>query len=202
MLFAVHLADGAVTSVWAAGGWLAAAVLIGLFARRIPDSKVARVGLVTAAVFVASQLHVRVGPAAVHLLLNGLAGVLLGRTAVAAITVALTLQLLLFGHGGLSTLGLNIAVYALPCLLVTWWVPKTVWGGAFVGGLTAAMSVALNALCLLLGGTEGVDDRRVVGLVVLAHLPVVAVEAVISGFAVAAVRQAHAGNTSGNGVSH
>ena len=94
MLLAVHLADKAVTPVWTIGGWVAATVLVGLFARRIPDDKVARVGLVTAALFVASARGAPVGPTSVHLLLNGLAGVMLGRAAVASIAVALTLQLL------------------------------------------------------------------------------------------------------------
>ena len=201
MLLAVHLADGAVTPALGVAGWVVAAVLVAACARRIPDAQVPRVGLVTAALFVASQLHLRVGPASVHLLLNGLAGVLLGRTAVAAVAVSLALQLLLFAHGGLSTFGLNVTVYALPALAASQWKPRSVLSGAAVGGLTAAASVALNAACLLLGGSEGVD-QRVVGLVVLCHLPVVAVEAAVTGFAVAAVRQAQAGNTSGNGVSH
>src|SRR4051794_36867414 len=117
MLLAVHLADRAVTPAWTAGGWIVAGVLVALFARRIPDAQVPRVGLVTAALFVASARGAPVGPTSVHLLLNGLAGVMLGRTAVAAISVALTLQLFLLGHGGFSTLGLNVAVYALPVLL-------------------------------------------------------------------------------------
>ncbi len=201
MLLAVHLADGAVTPALWATGWMATVALVAACARRIPDDQVPRVGLVAAALFVASQVHLRVGPASVHLLLNGLAGVLLGRTAVAAVAVALALQLLLFGHGGLSTFGLNVTIYALPALAASHWKPRAALGGATVGGLTAAASVVLNAGCLLLGGSDGVD-HRVVGLVVLCHLPVVAVEAAVTGFAVAAVRQAQAGNTSGNGVSH
>lgn len=201
MLLAVHLADGVVQPVWFVGGWIVAGVLVARFARRIPDSQVSRVGLVTAALFVASARGAPVGPTSVHLILNGLAGVMLGSTAVAAIAVALTLQLVLLGHGGFSTLGLNVTIYALPVLLCVRWRPTTVLSGSLLGGLTAAGSVALNAGCLLLGGSEGVD-RRVVGLVVLAHLPVIAVEAAASGFAIAAVRQAQTGNTSGNGVSH
>ena len=203
MVFGVHLTDGTVQPVWAAGGWAAAGVLVLVFARRVPDAEVPRVGLVTAALFVASQVHVPVGPASVHLLLNGLAGVLLGRRAVAAVAVALALQLLLFGHGGWLNYGLNLLVYALPALAAGQFAPRTTLGGAAVGGLTAGASVLLNAGVLLLGGTPGVGERRVVGLVLLAHLPVVAVEAVVTGFAVAAVqRAAGSGNTSGNGVSH
>lgn len=208
MLFAVHLADGAVTWPWAAGGWAAAAALVAVFARRIPDEQVARVGLVTAALFVAAQLHLPIGlgVVSVHLLLNGLAGVLLGRQAVAAVVVSLALQLLLFGHGGLTTFGLNVAVYALPALLASAVTPRTVAAGAAVGGLTAAGSVLLNAGVLWLGGGSGID--RLAGVVLVAHLPVIAVEAAVCGFAVAAIRNASqrepagSGNTSGNGVSH
>lgn len=208
MLFAVHLADGAVGPVWAAGGWAVAAALVALFARHIPDEQVARVGLVTAALFVASLLHLPVGRAvSVHLLLNGLAGVLLGRLVVPAVVVSLALQLLLNGHGGLSTFGLNVAVYCLPALVAARFASRSAAAGAAVGGLTAAGSVLLNAGVLWLGGGSGID--RLAGVVLLAHLPVVAVEAVATGFAVAAVGAAQrepapagSGNTSANGVSH
>ena len=201
MIFAVHLADGTVTWPWAAGGWFVAFWLVVLFATTIPDDAVARVALVSAALFVASLVHVRVGPGSVHLLLNGLAGVLLGRRAVFAVVVALGLQLLLFGHGGLTTFGLNVAVYALPALAAAQFAPRSISAGAAVGGLTAAGSVLLNAAVLWLGGSAGID--RLAWVVLVAHLPVVAVEAVVCGFAVAAVRSAdQAGKTSGNGVSH
>ena len=50
-------------------------VLLALFAAwRIREDEIPRVALVTAAFFVASLIHVRVGPTSVHLLLNGLVG--------------------------------------------------------------------------------------------------------------------------------
>jgi cobalt/nickel transport system permease protein len=197
-MLAVHLADGAVSPAWLAGGWVVAACLVFLFARHVPDELVARTAVLTAALFVASLVHLKVGPGSVHLLLNGLAGVLLGRRAVLAVTVSLVLQLLLFGHGGLTTLGLNVAVYSAPALAAARFAPRTFAGGAAVGGLTAAATVLLNAGVLFLGGSAGID--RLVPLVLVAHLPVVAVEGVVCGFAVRALAQA--GNTSGNGVSH
>src|SRR5262249_10023072 len=74
-------------------------------------------GLLTAAFFVASYIHVRVGPTTVHLLLNGLVGLILGGRAVIAVAVGLVLQAIMLGHGGFTTLGLNCAVIALPALL-------------------------------------------------------------------------------------
>jgi ABC-type Co2+ transport system permease subunit len=46
--------------------------------------------------------------------LNGLVGVVLGRRAVLAIAVGLALQAVLIGHGGFSSLGVNVCVMTLP----------------------------------------------------------------------------------------
>lgn len=118
MLFAVHLSDGVVTGAWAAGGWAVAAALLAFGGRRLTEDEIPRLGVLTAAFFVASQVHLPAGGVSVHLLLNGLLGVVLGGRAVLAVAVGLTLQALLLGHGGLvQTLGLNIAHYALPAVL-------------------------------------------------------------------------------------
>src|SRR5262245_6590385 len=92
-----------------------ALLTVGLF--RLREEEIARVGLLTAALFVASSIHVPLGPTSVHLLLNGLAGVILGRRVGVAIPVSLLLQAWLLGHGDLSTLGVNSCVMAVPALL-------------------------------------------------------------------------------------
>jgi cobalt/nickel transport system permease protein len=75
------------------------------------------VALLTAAFFVASLVHIQVGPTSAHLLLNGLVGVVLGWRAALAIPVGLFLQAALIGHGGFLTLGVNSCVMVLPALL-------------------------------------------------------------------------------------
>src|SRR5262245_40067178 len=117
MMFAVHISDGVLTVPWVAAGWVVAAVLVSFAAWRVGEAEIPRIGVLTAAFFVASQIHVPLGGVSVHLLLNGLVGVVLGRRAALAITVGLTMQALLFGHGGLTTLGVNISVYAVPAML-------------------------------------------------------------------------------------
>lgn len=117
MLFAVHISDGVLAGPWVAGGWAVAVLLVARSAARIGDAEVPRVGVLTAAFFVASQVHLPLGGVSVHLLLNGLVGVVLGRRAPLAVAVGLALQALLFGHGGLTTLGVNVSVYALPALV-------------------------------------------------------------------------------------
>ena len=70
-LLAVHISDGVLATGWWAGGFLAAGLLAALGAWRIRDDEIPRVALLTAAFFVASSFHIRVGPTSVHLLLNG-----------------------------------------------------------------------------------------------------------------------------------
>ena len=56
------------------------------------DFAIPRIALMTAAFFVASLIHVPIGPTSVHLLLNGLVGVLLGWRSALAIAVGLLLH--------------------------------------------------------------------------------------------------------------
>jgi cobalt/nickel transport system permease protein len=116
-LWAVHISDGVLTWPWLTGGFVAAVLLAIFGAWRIRDEEIPQVAVLTAAFFVASLVHVRVPPTSVHLLLNGLVGVVLGRRAALAIPVGLFLQAALIGHGGFSTLGVNSCVMVLPALL-------------------------------------------------------------------------------------
>jgi ABC-type Co2+ transport system permease subunit len=126
-LWAVHLPDGLLTWPWLLGGFVGLAVLAGgavvidwfrrvVRGRDVREEEIAQVGVLTAAFFVASQIHVPLGPTSVHLLLNGLLGVMLRWRAALAIPVGLLLQAALFGHGGFTTLGVNSCVLTLPAL--------------------------------------------------------------------------------------
>lgn len=87
-------------------------ILIGL--RRLQEEELARLALVTAALFVASSIHIPLGAFSVHLILNGLAGILLGRRSLVAIPLAVFLQAWLLGHGDLTTWGINSCIMAIP----------------------------------------------------------------------------------------
>jgi cobalt/nickel transport system permease protein len=114
---AVHIADGALDWPVLAAGFLGAALLAlpGLF--RVREEEIPRLALMTAAFFVTSTvspplpLHT-----SVHLLLNGLLGVMLGIRAGLAILVGLVFQYAFLGHGGLGTLGVNTCVLTIPAL--------------------------------------------------------------------------------------
>jgi ABC-type Co2+ transport system permease subunit len=166
-LWAVHIADGVLTAPWLLGGFVVAGLLaLGAVAvdavrslargRSVQEEEVARVALLTAAFFVASLIHVRVGPTTVHLLLNGLLGVMLGWRAALAIPVGLCLQAGLFGHGGFTTLGVNSCIMTVPALL-SWglfaFLQRLPWVRlAWFRALLVAVSCLVGTMCLVYSG--------------------------------------------------
>ena len=188
-LLAVHLSAGAVSAPWLVGGFAVAAALLAVAWWRMTEEWVPRIGVLTAAFFVASLIHIKVGFTSVHLILNGLVGVMLGRRAPLAVAVGLALQFLLLSHGGLTTLGLNTCVIALPAvaagavfpLLRAARLPPFAFG-VLVGVVTAVFTVVNNFAVLLLGGTD--DFETLAKLVLLAHVPVVVIEGLIVGVVV------------------
>jgi cobalt/nickel transport system permease protein len=191
-LWAMHISDGLLTWPWLAGGFAVAGVLALFAAWRIRDEEIPQTALLTSAFFVASSIHVRVPPTSVHLLLNGLVGVVLGRRAALAIPVGLFLQAALLGHGGFTTLGINSCIMVLPALLA-WqmfaglhrlpFLKRQWFAMGLVVGMSATLaSAVLNCLVLTWGGVE--DWRELARLVLLAHLPVVVIEGLILGFTI------------------
>ncbi len=188
-LLAVHISDGVLATPWIAAGFAGAAALLAAAWPRLSEAEVPRIGVLTAAFFVASSVHVKLPPASAHLVLNGLLGVVLGRRAPIAVAVGLVLQYFLVSHGGLSTLGVNTCVIALPAvaagllfpLLRRVGVPAFPLGFALGAGAVAA-SAGLEFVVLLFGGKE--DWQTLAKLVLLAHVPVMLVEGLVLGVVV------------------
>ncbi|HEV3435951.1 MAG TPA: CbiM family transporter [Gemmata sp.] len=187
-LFAVHLSDGAFSTGWTATGFAGTAILLLIAMWKVREEEIPRIGLFSAAFFVGSSIHIKLAllPTSVHLILNGLVGVVLGRRAPLAIIVGLLLQCLLLAHGGLTTLGLNTCIIAIPAVIAGWAYPvlRTLRvppfaRGVLLGGGAVALAVTFNFLVLLFGGKE--DWSTLARLVLLAHLPVVVVEGLMLG---------------------
>lgn len=109
-----HIPDGVLSPEVLIAGGAIAAIGVGLALRGLDDRAVPRVALLSAVFFTASLVSVPVGPSSVHLLLAGLMGIILGPGVFPAVLVALMLQTVLFGFGGLTTLGVNTVNIALP----------------------------------------------------------------------------------------
>ncbi|MFO0969485.1 MAG: CbiM family transporter [Gemmataceae bacterium] len=159
-LWAVHISDGVLSVPFWAAGWLVAAMLLAWGCRRVTEEEIPRVALVTAAFFVASTIHVKVPPSTVHLLLNGLAGILVGRRAVLAIFVGLGLQAILLGHGGFYVLGVNTCVMALPALLA-WLAFGRLHAMVRRGPLLASLLLAGSCAALVLAGAFSIAMIRI-----------------------------------------
>jgi cobalt/nickel transport system permease protein len=185
----VHISDGVLPPAMLAAGFLLTAILLFFSLRGMKAEEIPKISLITAALFVASLIHFPVGPTSVHLIMNGLAGILLGRRAVAGVFVALTLQAVFFQHGGLSSLGINAFNIGVPALLA-WQLFERRGGiapprrevifGALAGGLAVLASVLMVSLELLALG-EAFQEVSV--LVIGAHLPVILIETVVMGAA-------------------
>lgn len=189
-LLAVHISDGVLSPAFLAVGFGLAALLLLPALVRVREEEIPRIGLLTAAFFVATLIHVRVGVTSVHLLLNGLLGVVLGRRAPLAVVVALALQAFLLGHGGLTALGVNAVVISVPALaarvLFQAWTFRRAGragvafaAGAAAGAMAVVLTAALNAAVLWVAGAE--DFRLVATVGFAVHLPLAVVEGLIVG---------------------
>ena len=185
----MHISDGVLPIYISLGGYVASGVITTLCARRTSADALPKLAVMTSAFFVASLVHVPFGPTSVHLLLPGLTGAFLGPAAFISIALALLLQSLLFQFGGLTALGVNTLMVGVPALMCGWLFhhfkgtsPQT---QALAGGLVAALGTLLVALLLALFLTSaGEDFHGVAKMALLAHLPVVVIEGVITAFTI------------------
>lgn len=182
-----HIPDGVVTAPVLVTGAAVSAGLLGMALRRLDFDRLPQAAVLSAAFFVASLITIPLGPSSVHLLLNGLMGLLLGWTALPALFVALVLQAAFFGFGGVLVLGVNTMNMALPALacaaLLRPMLPRLApgalfWIGAAAGALGVLMTAALVALSLGLSGEPFLPAARVVAII---YAPLALVEAFIAG---------------------
>lgn len=187
-----HIPDGLLSAPVLVGGGLLAAAGVALGLRRLDERMIPRTALLAAAFFAGSLVAVPVGPSSVHLLLAGLMGVMLGTAAFLAVLVALLLQALLFGFGGLTTLGVNTVNIALPGVLcglalgplirATARPSVRLAAGALAGGLAVLGTGGLVALSLWLSSSDYVPAARVV---IATYLPLALVEAFVTAAIIA-----------------
>jgi cobalt/nickel transport system permease protein len=185
----MHISEGVLSpGVLVAGAALTVAgVAVGL--KDLDPEEIPSMGILSAAFFVASLVHVPIGPVSVHLLLNGLLGLILGFKAFPAILVALALQALLFQFGGFTSLGVNTLNMALPAVLCHYLFGWGIRQGkghavflltAFSCGFSAVLfSGILVGFSLYFTGEAFLPAAKVV---VAAHVPIM----IIEGFLTAA----------------
>ena len=188
----MHISDGVASfPLLCAGGVISAAgVTVGL--SRLKDEQIPKAALLSAVIFVGSAIiRLPIGPASVHPILNGLAGLVLGWAAMPVFLIVLFLQALLFLFGGITTLGINTVTMGLPAVMSYYcFVPvlrrARTARAAFVVGVAATasalvLSFALWLAALLLSGRQ---FAVIAQLAVLPHLLLVVAESIFVGFVV------------------
>lgn len=181
-----HIPDGILSAPVLIGGAVLAAGGVALALRGLEDRAIPRMAVLGAVFFTGSLIAVPVGPSSVHPMFAGLMGLMLGPGAFAAVAVGLALQVLLFGVGGLTTLGVNTVNIALPGVLLGWVLGPLVLRStgarrlalaAALGGLAVLATGALVALVLALSAPEYTPVARVM---LVTYLPLALAEAALT----------------------
>ncbi len=184
----VHISDGILApEIWVTGFIITLAILAFTLSK-VKIEEIPKLSLVTSALFVASLVHIPIGPTSTHIILAGLAGVILGYGAYPAIFIAVLLQALLFQHGGITTIGINTLNIGLPALITAgiFWLGvnktkvtrKYMVFGSMSGGLAILLAVVFTSITLIL---TGVELFNLVLILIIAHIPVIIIETFMVG---------------------
>jgi cobalt/nickel transport system permease protein len=189
----MHISEGVLSPPVLAAGWALAAGELALGLKKTKTEELPRCALVSAVLFLASLVHVPLGPSSIHLTLLGLAGILLGWSAVPALFIALLLQGLLFQFGGLLSLGANAAIMGTAALfahcLYAVVPPKLTLVSAFFAGFLAIIAGSVLAIAAL--SLSGMNLATIAALIFAANLPLAAVEGIVTLFIVVFLLRTH-----------
>lgn len=191
----MHISEGVLSpTILVAGAALTAGgVYSGL--KKMEDDAVPQVAILSSAFFVASLIHVPIGPSSVHLIMNGINGLLLGWMAFPSILVALALQAVLFQFGGITTLGVNTLNMAFPAVICfylfnTWTRSKKIGFALSIAFFCGFMAVLFGSLMVALSlFLTGESFLEVATLAVIAHIPVMVIEGILTAFCVGFLRK-------------
>ncbi len=185
----MHISEGILSGeVLAVGTVLAVAgTAIGL--KKLDYDKIAGAGILASAFFVASLIHYPVGPSSVHLIMNGVVGLILGWGAFPAMLAALTLHAVMFQYGGITVLGVNTLIMAVPAVLCYGLFRRF----ALKGGRVATAAAFLTGFCAVLFGAvltgaalmfTGKEFLEVTVALVGSYFPIMIIEGIITVFCV------------------
>lgn len=182
----MHISDGVLSLEVASGLGAVSLALCAYSLKKIKSEDISLVASMSALFFIASFIHIPLGPTQIHLLLIGVIGLFLKEAVFISLAIALFLQALLLGYGGLSSLGANIIIMALPAYMV-FLINKISFFKALneklrfflYGSLAISFSVIFLALILVFAKDEYLIASY---SLVVANLPAIILEGVITLF--------------------
>ncbi|MGC8720306.1 MAG: cobalt transporter CbiM [Thermodesulforhabdaceae bacterium] len=183
----MHIADGVLPTSVAVASYVASGAILAVSLKKISHEDYPKIALMSSAFFVASLIHVPLGPSSVHLLLPGVVGVVLGGVSFVAITLGLILQCVIFQFGGITALGANTLMMGIPALMAGWLFHyvsrrssslKTLVVTAGISGMLGVVVAGIIlAIFLFLSGDVFYNVAK---LVLIAHIPVAIIEGIVS----------------------
>jgi len=194
----MHISEGVLSGAVLTTGMALAAAGTAVGLKKLDYDRIAQAGVLSASFFVASLVHVPIGPSSTHLVLNGIIGLLLGWSSFPVILVALVLQAMLFQFGGITTLGVNTVIMAAPAVLCYYLFGAMIhknhavsMTGAFCCGFSAVFfSAALVGVALIFTEENFLDVFK---LIVIANFPVMVIEGIVTAFCVGFLKKVQPG---------
>lgn len=185
--FVMHISEGILATPVLVGGAALTAAGLGVALKKLNNEDIPKVGVLSAGFFVAGLIHVPIGVASVHLVLNGLIGLILGWLSFPAIFVGLLLQSIMFQYGGITALGVNTFNMAVPALVSYFLFGRLARRtrksyvssvSAFLAGsLAIFLSGIFVGFSLYLTGEAFLPAAK---LLVAGHIPVMLIEGIIT----------------------
>lgn len=183
----MHISDGILSApVWVTG-YIGTALIATVTMRNLDMEEVPKISVITSVFFIASLIKVPMGPASIHLILNGLVGVVLGWRAFVAIMLGIILQAIIFGHGGITVIGVNTLMMGGGALIAYMvWQQRHHFAfkrrefvfGALAGAIGTISSGTILALALI---TTGEAFNTMAETILIAHIPIMIIEALVVG---------------------
>ena len=185
----MHISEGVLSAGMLAFGWAGTIAGVSYGLRKTDPDKIIKTALISSAFFLASLVNVRIGPSSTHLTLLAPMGLILGEAVFPAVFVALLLQAVLFGFGGIVVLGANTFIMGSASFIT-----HIIFGrliressGRFrvmiLSFMAGAFAVVIGA-CLVgifLMMTDG-NFSGAVKVLLTAHIPVAIMEGCVTSF--------------------
>ncbi|WP_320034961.1 cobalt transporter CbiM [Halarcobacter sp.] len=120
----MHISDGILSSEVAITTAVIGAGLVIYSLKNLKNKNIALVAAMSAIFFIASFIHIPLGPVQIHLVLIGIIGILIGPCVFLSVLIALLFQATLLGYGGITSLGANLIIMSLPAFITYLFVKK------------------------------------------------------------------------------
>jgi len=190
----MHISDGILSSEVIISTSIISLGFVLYSLRNLKNRSIAIVSAMSAIFFIASFIHIPLGPTQIHLVLIGVLGIILGPTIFLAILIALLLQATLLGYGGLTSLGANVFIMAFPGYLIYLLVKNKVLDFLpikiryfSIGFLTVFLATILLALILALSKQEYLYASYTI---IFANIPAMIIEGLITLFLINYLKKA------------